>query len=519
MVSLPIRRFFATRFSRSAHAGAGAAGVWCHFAAVLPALVIALVVLLALPPALRAEERPGAAADLDRPNVVVIFADDLGYGDLASYNDQSKIPTPRLDRLAAEGVRFTNAYSGAAVCVPSRYCLLTGQYPFRGHPLKWTQQPTIPEGQWTLASLLQQRGYRTACIGKWHCGFEGGVSDPARLAGGPRDRGFDQFFGQHGSLDQPPYFFIRDRRAVEPPTLEIPESHEEGLSIIYQGRFWRAGKIAPNFKHEEVLETYAEEAIRFLRAQRGQTASTAKPFFLYLALTAPHGPWLPAERFRGKSKAGPLGDFVAHVDDVAGRVLDALAESGHARDTLVLFSSDNGPLWFEPDVHRYGHDSSGGLRGRKGDIWEGGIRMPLLARWPGRIPAGKSCAAIVGLVDVMATLADVVQQPLPPEAGRDSVSFLSVLRNPAAASPRSEILLQSLGPDDLAVRKGPWKLIPWQGSGGFLTKPKRRPPAPGEPPGQLYHLEHDAGETMNRYLEQPQLVQELTDLLNKLKGG
>ncbi len=487
-------------------------------ATILSLLVTATVAQVILPAGVCA--RPSS-----RPNIVLILADDLGYGDIGCYNAKSKIATPNVDRLAADGLRFDHAYSAAAVCVPSRYGLLTGRYPFRGHPLRWTTHPTIAEGQMTLGSMLQNAGYLTACVGKWHCGFDGGVARQDRpLTGGPLDRGFHSFFGQHGSLDQPPYFYIRDRRAVMQATEDTLDTQDNSHSVVYQGRFWRGGKIAPDFKHEEVLDRYADEALAFLRGRDARGAAGAqsdadhKPFFLYLPLTAPHGPWLPAEEFRGKSQAGPLGDFVMQVDDVVGRVLKTLDDCGHRDDTLVIFSSDNGPLWFDGDVERYGHDSSGGLRGRKGDIWEGGFRMPLIARWPGHVPAGAASNEIVGLVDLLATLAAVVGEELPDDAAADSVNMLPALLGERRDRPiREALLLQSLGPNDLAIRQGPWKLIPWLGSGGFLTKPSRVKPAGGEPSGQLYNLDDDPGEQHNLYAQHPEIVAKLSALLEKYR--
>jgi arylsulfatase A-like enzyme len=451
----------------------------------------------------------------ERPNIVFLFADDLGYGDLACYNRQSKIPTQHVDALARSGMRFTDAYAGAAVCVPSRYALLTGRYAFRGAPLRWGSQPTIEEGRTTLASLLQDHGYETACIGKWHCGFEGGVTrQDEPLVGGPLDRGFDRFFGQHGSLDQPPYFYIHGRAAVQPATLPIAESHDNSHSVIYQGRFWRAGKIAPNFRHEEVLDRYADQAIDYL--QDHHRRAPEQPFFLYFALTAPHGPWLPESQFVGKSQAGPLGDFVVHVDDVIGRVLQTLQRLDVDKNTLVVFSSDNGPLWFDADVKRYGHDSSGGLRGRKGDIWEGGIRVPLIARWPGRVPAGRTSDEVVSLIDTLATFAAIVGQELPKDAGADGVNLLPVLLGQQGREPvRQSLILQSGGAGDLAIRQGDWKYIPWLGSGGFLTQPSRVPATPGQASVQLYNLRHDLGEQNNLAQEHPEVVARLSSLLEQ----
>lgn len=479
------------------------------------AATVVLLFCLAAPNLASADDRGEKPATAARPNILLLFADDLGYGDVACYNRKSKIPTPSIDALAKAGMRFTSAYSGAAVCVPSRYALLTGRYAFRGAPLRWGSQPTIQKGRTTLASLLKSKGYETACVGKWHCGFEKGVKRQDRaLVGGPLDRGFDRFFGQHGSLDQPPYFYIRDRRAVDPATEPIAQSHDNSHSVIYQGKFWRSGKVAPNFKHEEVLDRYAAEAVKFLQDHHHRASK--QPFFLYFALTAPHGPWLPAEQFIGKSEAGPLGDFVVHVDHVVGRVLTTLEELGMQENTLVLFTSDNGPLWFDGDVKRYGHDSSGGLRGRKGDIWEGGIRMPLIARWPGKIPGGSTSEQIVSQIDLLATFAAIVGRELPADAGADSFNMLPVLLGTQGEKPvRDSLILQSTGANNLAIRHGDWKYIPWLGSGGFLTKPSRVQPASGEAPGQLYNLRVDPGEQQNRYREHPEVVERLSKLLEQ----
>ena len=448
---------------------------------------------------------------------MILFADDLGYGDIGCYNPDSKIPTPHIDGLAADGMRFVNAYSAAAVCVPSRHALMTGRYPFRDSPLRWGTHPTIPAGTTTVAALLRGQGYRTACVGKWHCGFDGGVADQSRdLTGGPVDRGFDSFFGQHGSLDQSPCFYIRDRRAVQPATLPIAESHEEGHSIANQGRVWRAGQIAADFKHEEAMERYTSEAIDVLRSRKGSN----QPLFLYFAMTAPHAPWLPDEKFRGKSRAGTMGDFVVQVDDIVGRVLQTLDDIGHRDDTLVLLSSDNGPLWFDGDVAKWGHDSAGGLRGRKGDIWDGGIRMPLIARWPGRITKGTISQEVVGLVDLLATLAAIAGVKLPDDAIVDSHDFSSVLFGEKRDQPiREAILLESGGASDLAIRMGPWKYIPWLGSGGFLTKPARIDPATGDPPAQLYNLDSDPGEMKNLYAEHPEMAGKLSKLLQGMRAS
>jgi len=319
-----------------------------------------------------------------RPNVVLILVDDMGYGDLRSYNSESKIPTPSLDKLAQAGMRFTNAHAAGSVCHPSRYGLMTGQLPFRVDYSGWRERPSIAAGRTTLASMLRAENYRTAMVGKWHLGFaENGYDQP--LLGGPIDRGFDTFFGIRASTDIPPYFYIDGDRALVPPTDAVEDNFSEGWTKI-QGAFWREGGIAPNLQLENVLPRFTDEAVGVIR-DHARLAS-AEPLFLYLAYPAPHTPWLPSEEFQGVSGASMYGDFVTMVDHMIGRVLTALAESGMAEDTLVIFSSDNGPVWSDADVQKFGHDAVGGLRGMKGDAYEGGAPDALYRAMAGAGGAG-----------------------------------------------------------------------------------------------------------------------------------
>ena len=445
----------------------------------------------------------------DQPNIVFILADDLGYGDVSACNPNAKVRTPHMDRLATEGARFTQAYAAAAVCVPSRYSLLTGRYPFRGD-LNWRKKPTIPEGQITVASVLQDAGYHTACVGKWHCGFDNGVNNPDReLAGGPLDRGFDSFFGQHGSLDQPPYFYIRDRRAVQLPTEKTKDQFETGFSIKYQGRYLRAGDIAPNFDHDETLDRYADEAVAVLEKQ----AKSDQPFFLYFPLTAPHGPWGPSDAFKGKSALGSYGDFLMHTDAVVGRILAALDRLGQTKNTLVILSSDNGPLWSDDDSIRTGHNASGGFRGRKGDVWDGGVHMPFMARLPGKIPAGSVRTELLVLTDMLATLAAVGGATLAPGSEGDSINQWPTMQGKGAQ--RESLLLQSSRRKH-AVRMGDWKYIPWLGGGGFLSGKPFDDAKPGQANAQLYDLAKDPGESRNLHDAHPERVEALATLLKKL---
>ncbi len=446
------------------------------------------------------------------PNIVIILTDDLGYGDPGCYNPDSKIPTPSIDRLASEGMRFTDAHAPGPLCHMSRYGLLTGQYPFRVRVDDWRERPLIADGQMTIASLLKSQGYQTAMVGKWHCGFkEEGYDKP--LSGGPVDRGFDTYFGIRASTDIEPYFYIRGDRAVEPPTEHIAANNSEGWSPV-QGAFWREGGIAPNLKLPEVLPRFTDEAIDVIK-----TRDTTKPLFLYLAFPAPHTPWLPSEEYTGKSGASMYGDFLMMTDAMIGRVLQALDDAGMKDNTLVIFSSDNGPVWLEEDVERFGHDASGGLRGMKGDGWEGGHRMPFIVRWPGRVQHASTSDQIICFTDLMATFAALTNTPLPEGAGPDSFNFLPVLTGEQAPDkPVREQLAVMSGQGMMTLRDGPWKFMTRLGSGGF-TKPAIIESGPGDPEGQLYNLAEDLGEMKNRYLDEPERVKAMRATLRAIRNA
>jgi arylsulfatase A-like enzyme len=456
-----------------------------------------------------------AAPAADRPNVVLIFADDMGFGDPQCFNSDSKIPTPHIDRLADEGMRFTDAHAPGSLCHPSRYGLLTGRYPFRTD-LPWRRQPCIEQGRMTVASLLSDHGYRTAMVGKWHLGFH--VEDyerpPDVIQGGPVDRGFDSYFGIPASTDIPPYYYIRDRRLVAAPSDRIEANQTDGWSPI-QGAFWRAGGIAPGLKLVDVLPTFTDHAVRVL--QDHHQRAPEQPVFLYLAFPAPHTPWLPTEEFRGRSKAGLYGDFTAMVDHMVGRVLKTLDELQMAEETLVIFTSDNGPVWYDADVERLGHASAGPWRGMKGDAWEAGHRMPFVVRWPRSVASGTVSEQTICHTDLLATLADVLGAGLPDGAGEDSFSILPVLRGTQGDRPLRPATVNVSARNVLSIRQGPWKLIDALGSGGF-SRPSRVKPEGDGPRGQLYNLADDPGETRNVWNEQPEIVERLTNLLQKYQN-
>jgi arylsulfatase A len=443
------------------------------------------------------------------PHIVVILVDDMGYGDAGCYNAKSKIPTPHIDRLAANGMRFTDAHAAGPLCHPSRYGLLTGRFPFRIDTAKWPTQPLIEKGQMTIASLLRDAGYATSMVGKWHLGFaENGYEKP--LPGGPADRGFQQFFGIRASTDIPPYFYIRGNRAVQAPTGHIAANLSDGWSPI-QGAFWREGGISPDLKLIEVVPRFTDEAIKVI-----QQRDTQKPLMLYLAYPGPHTPWLPTPEFEGKSGAGMYGDFMMMIDHEIGRVLGVLDAADMSRETLLLFASDNGPVWYPDDIKRFSHDSAGGLRGMKGDAWEAGHRVPFIVRWPGKIAAGSTSTQTLCFTDLLATLAEITGTQLPDGAALDSVSFLPALRGETHTRP--PIVMES-GNGLMMIRSGPWKLIAGLGSGGF-SKPSSLKPGPGDPAGQLYHLLDDPAETTNRFGEQPEIVERLqTEIRDSIAVG
>jgi arylsulfatase A len=471
-------------------------------------LAISMKHLLSLCMLLGFLARPSASAEAAKPNIVILLVDDMGYGDAGCYNTQSKIATPNIDRLAREGLRFTDAHAPGALCHPSRYGLITGRYPFRTDITRWTTQPLIEREQVTIASFLRDQGYHTAMVGKWHLGFrENGYDQP--LPGGPVDCGFDRFFGFRASTDIPPYFHIRGDRAVVPPTNHIEEHHSPGWTPS-QGEFWRAGGIAPGLVLNNVLPRFTDEACAVINGHAGKSRDVRQPLLLYLAYTAPHTPWLPAAEFAGKSGAGMYGDFMMMVDAEIGRVLAALEKTGMARETLLVFTSDNGPMWLPADVTRFGHHAAGGLRGMKGDAWEAGHRMPFIVRWPGRVKAGTVTDQTICFTDLLATFAEICGSTLPAGAGPDSFSILPVLesRQPEGKPIRGPIVMRAGSSPAMMIRSGDWKLINQLGSGGF-SQPKTIKPGPGDPAGQLYNLRTDRAETNNLYLKHPEIVARL----------
>jgi arylsulfatase A-like enzyme len=471
------------------------------------------------------------AAEPSKPNVILILADDLGYGDVGCYNADSKIPTPHLDKLAREGMRFTDAHSPSSVCTPTRYAMLTGRYAWRtrlqrGVHGPW-DKPLIAPGRLTVGELLQQHGYATACIGKWHLGLNWQTKDGQRpssrtdplsnvdftqpIGEGPTTRGFDDYFGVDVP-NFPPYCFIEGAR-----TIGIPSVRDTG------GLFNIRGPMLPGWKLVDILPELTRRAVTRIE----DTAKTKKPFFLYFSLTSPHYPVVPAPEFIGKSGAGEYGDFVYQTDWCIGQVLDALKRSGVADNTLVIFTSDNGPEVVEIDPGAYDrirqsdHYSMGSLRGAKRDVWEGGHRVPFIARWPGKIKAGAVSDETICHVDFMATIAAILGAQLPDNAAEDSVNLLTALLGEKTTAPLRQATVHHAASGKFAIRKGDWVLIdaPSGDDNGAKGEPQwlkeKRGYDKHDQPAELFNVREDLIERRNQYAERPEVVRELKALLEK----
>ncbi len=459
------------------------------------------------------------------PNIVFILADDMGYGDIGIYNPGSKIPTPFLDRLAQEGMRFTDAHSGSGVCTPTRYGLVTGRYSWRTRLKRgvlWPpdDKPLIDPERLTVAGLLKRADYHTACIGKWHLGIEWGRDEQGEvdfnlpLLFGPTDVGFDEFFGIAGSLDMIPYVFYHNRT----PSQEVTEV-QAGLPFP---RFIREGPRGKYFDPGRALDELTEQAVTYIDTH----ASDDSPFFLYFPLTAPHKPVWPTERFAGRTVLGPYGDFVHQVDWTVGQVLQALDRNGVRDNTLVFFSSDNGSYMYawpqdEPDhtddpgiqgFHPQAHKANGQWRGTKADIWEGGHRVPFIVRWPGKVEPGTQCDLTICLTDFMATCAEVVDLPLAEDVAEDSFSLLPLMLGKGWSVPRAPVIHHSSS-GMFSLREGKWKMVFGSGSGG-REKPVGKP---FEKPYSLFDLENDPSERENVIERNPQIAERLTKKLNSIR--
>lgn len=456
------------------------------------------------------------AAATRPPNIVYILADDLGWGDLHRYNSNSAVPTPHAGRLAKQGTLFTDMHSPSSVCTPTRYGILTGRYAWRSRlksgVLNGWSPNLIEPGRPTVAAMLRAQGYYTAGVGKWHLGLgnreKTNYDEPLRP--GPLDHGFDYYFGIPASLDMDPYLYFENDHVVERATARTEGSHLGDP----RGAFWRPGPQAPSFKFDRVLPTLADKAVNIVRER---AAKPAQPFFLYFPLTGPHTPWMPIAPFRGRSKAGEYGDFVAQVDSVLGRVMQALDETGQANNTLLIFTSDNGAYWGTRDKATYPHLANGSWRGMKADIWEAGHRIPFIVRWPKHVFPDIVCDEPGCLTDLMATAAAVCGASLARDAAEDSFNLLPAMEGRRLKKPIREAIVHHSAMGRFSIRQGEWKLCVDLGSGGF-TEPRTEKPTPDGPQGQLYNLREDPAELTNVYRFFPRVVEKLTALLEKYKA-
>jgi len=479
---------------------------------------------------------------INRPNIIYILADDLGYGDLGCYNPESRIRTPHLDHLAEEGMRFTDAHAPASVCTPTRYAILTGRYCWRSRlpvgVLRGYGRALIDDEQETVAEMLKAEGYHTGVVGKWHLGLDWvikkGLGDISTLEGvsmnsngivtemdpnyidfsekptnGPLNHGFDYSYILPASLDMDPYCFLENDALTSMPS-EMTEGND--LNTGYIGAFWRAGRIAPDFEMDQVTPRFADKAVQFIE----RAAQKESPFFLYVPFPSPHTPWVPTEEFKGRSNAGPYGDFTMLVDSMVGRILGAVENLNLTEETMIVFTSDNGPFWTPALTEQYGHRAAGLLRGMKADSWEGGHKVPYIVRWPGKVKSGTKSDTTISLSNFYATCADVLGRSLGLKDAPDSHSIWPVLSGNSSEVPGQEAIVMQSSKNFFAVRKGDWKWISGLGSGGF-SEPSVLESDKGGPVGQLYNLRTDPAETQNTFQENLEKVNELQSILEKYR--
>lgn len=463
------------------------------------------------------------------PNIIIIYADDLGYGDISCQNPESKIKTPNIDKLAQDGIRFTDAHSSAAICTPSRYSLLTGRYCWRtelkeGVLWSW-DKPLIGKERVTLPMILKEKGYQTAAIGKWHLGWIWPTIDDSsakerdgknvnyeqNIKGGPNEYGFDYYFGDDVP-NFPPYTFIENNRVTKIPTIEKPDS-----------LFGEKGLMVEHWKLDQVMPEITKSAVKYIR----NAGKKDRPFFLYFPLTAPHDPIAPAKQFLGTSQAGLYGDYVQEIDWTVGQILETLAQNHLDKNTLVIFTSDNGSRggdganWLGKigSVMKFGHSPNGRLRGFKGDIWEAGHRVPFIVKWKEKIKSGQVRDDLICQVDIIATLAAIIGYILPKNSAEDSYDFSTIFRGDKTINSIRKRLVNHSVDGSFAMRQGDWKLIFTNRSGGMSNG--LFPEGFGiTTPGQLYNLKDDLEEQQNLYEDFPDIVDELTLILDDIiKNG
>lgn len=453
----------------------------------------------------------------EKPNIIFILADDLGYGDVSCFNKNSKIITPNIDKLAKDGVMFTDAHTSSAVCSPTRYGILTGRYNWRSTlkqgVLSGYSKSLIPQDRKTIAGFLKENGYKTAGIGKWHLGWDWINADAGddkidyskKIKNGPTTLGFDYFYGFCGSLDMPPYVWVENDMPTMVPTKETENKGEQA--------FWRKGPTSDDFLHKQVLSVITQKTINVIN----KNANGDKPFFIYMALSAPHTPIIPTDEFKGKSGLdNPFGDFVLMVDGVVGEIMNTLEKQGVSKNTILIFTSDNGcsPRADFEQLASKGHNPSYVFRGTKADIFEGGHRVPYVVRWPASVKPGKS-DQLVCTTDLFATIADVLHVKYPDNVAEDSYSFLPALHVKSKATIRNSIVNHSIN-GSFAYCKENLKVIFCPGSGGWSNPKPNSKEEKILPKFQLYNLNTDIAEGINLQDKYPKIVEQYKKELTKI---
>jgi arylsulfatase A len=471
-----------------------------------------------------------ATALAAKPNIVILYADDLGLGDLRCFNPDSKIPTPNLDKLAAEGTRFTDAHSSSGICTPSRYAMLTGRHHWRDfHGIDTGfDKPFFKNGQLTLQEMFRKSGYATACIGKWHLGWDwDSIRKPGTppkskshadfdwtkpFRGGPLDHGFDHYFGDN-VINFPPYAWIENDKFPVAPDIDFTETTKATKEGSWE---CRPGPGRSDWDFYKILPTLTEKGVEYIRSRKGNE----QPFFLYFPLPSPHAPIIPNDKFDGTSKAGAYGDFVVQTDDSCGQLLNALREAGVYENTIIIFSTDNGAERYAyPRDEKFDHWSTHPLRGLKRDIYEGGHRVPTIIKWPGLTKPGTESAALISQIDFIATFASALNFELPENAAEDSHDLLPLLKGEKESVRTTHVHNTNL--NSYAIRHGKWTLIDaktgyvsgvdkeWEKRHGY--KPDDKSPV------ELYDMEKDIGQKNNLAEVHPEIVKELQNLLKKIR--
>jgi arylsulfatase A len=463
-----------------------------------------------------------------KPNIIYILTDDLGYGDVSSFNEKSKIHTPNIDKLAAEGMKFTDAHTSSSVCTPSRYGILTGRYNWRTRLkeglLSGVSKALIPTSRTTVASLLKNNGYETAFIGKWHLGWNWNLADSTDIdnlqrkdfstidfskpiTNGPNDIGFTYSYGIPASLDLAPYVYVENGKVLKIPNA-MSENKDEYTT-------WHFGPISSDFIHEEATPNFVNKAVEYI----GNSQKEKKPFFLYLPLPAPHVPFLATKVWQGKSGLNPYGDYVLLLDDLIGQIEKAIADAGIEKNTLVIFTSDNGCCTSAnyKVLLAKGHSPSSIYRGTKADIFEGGHRVPFIAKWPKVIKKGSVSNETICTTDFMATCAEIVNYKLKENEAEDSYSMMPLFTNKKLKDSFREATVHHSINGSFAIRKGDWKLLLCPDSGGWsYPYPKKNQKINSTlPKFQLYNMKVDPSETKNVEANNPEIVTELKSLLLK----